>query len=595
MFDKIRWLHISDLHLKSQAAAWSQDVVLRALHKATAEQQVKRPVNFILATGDLSFSGKRDEFTQVEAFFDALLKELGLSRADVSFIPGNHDNDLSVQKYNVIGARAVLTSSGLADELVGDVIERNQILTRQGAFWEFVSKFVPGDSWRTTPDGLGYIATKTLSPLKLSIIGINSAWLCQSGQKDQGNVVVGERQIIEATRAIEEEQPHFVIAMIHHPLFWLCSFEHKAVEDKLRQVCDVVLRGHLHETDFQTHVTGDHRCVFAAAGASFKTRESRNSFNYVELDIGEGSCTITPFDYAPSRGEFSEMPSQTIALAFRHFPKPKASDIKTAILEVAPELSIIAAYLACLLRGDKSEFLAFDDGRAVFLSWDALEEDGTPGLRTSTKSFRSLRNLCTFAETQTDLCSTLKTYQSRLCDYGQRLLALAKGHSGVRDALADREKEATAYIPLETATGANYTLEILMELRGSGDLATLEQIARRSVDSPYPEVKREGLRGLAFVFARSSVSTERETAVTLLKDLCDGDRPEAGDFASLIQLLLDLNQVQEAKDRVRSAIRVFPEKIQGFVEVGLKLVQMTGDRAFRDELLQRPTSPGARS
>jgi hypothetical protein len=115
------------------------------------------------------------------------------------------------------------------------------------------------------------------------------------------------------------------------------------------------------------------------------------------------------------------------------------------------------------------------------------------------------------------------------------------------------------------------------------------------VDSPYPEVKREGLRGLAFVYARSSVSTERETAVTLLKDLCDGDRPEAGDFASLIQLLLDLNQIQEAKDRVRTAIRVFPEKIQGFAEVGLKLVQMTGDRAFRDELLQRPTSPGARS
>jgi predicted MPP superfamily phosphohydrolase len=278
MFDKIRWLHISDLHLKSQAAAWSQDVVLRALHKAIAEQRVKRPVNFILATGDLSYSGKHDEFLQVEAFFDNLLKELDLSRADVFFIPGNHDNDLSLQKYSVVGARTVLTSAGLADELVGDAIERNQILTRQGAFWKFVSKFVPGGTWRTTPDGLGYIATKTLSPLRLSIIGLNSAWLCHSGQKDHGNVVVGERQIIEVMKAIEEERPHFVIAMIHHPLFWLCSFEHKAIEDRLRQVCDFVLRGHLHETDIQTHVTGDHRCVFAAAGASFKTRESRNSF-----------------------------------------------------------------------------------------------------------------------------------------------------------------------------------------------------------------------------------------------------------------------------------------------------------------------------
>ena len=123
--------------------------MLRALHKAIADQQVKRPVNFILATGDLSYSGKAAEFLQFETFFDALLKELRLSRADVFFIPGNHDNDLSLQKYSVIGARTALTSSGLADELVGDAVERNQILTRQDAFWEFVSKFVPGGTWST--------------------------------------------------------------------------------------------------------------------------------------------------------------------------------------------------------------------------------------------------------------------------------------------------------------------------------------------------------------------------------------------------------------------------------------------------------------
>jgi hypothetical protein len=68
MFEKIGWLHISDLHLKSQAASWSQDVVLRALLKAIVEQRAKRSVNFILATGDLSYSGKQEEFQQVEAF-----------------------------------------------------------------------------------------------------------------------------------------------------------------------------------------------------------------------------------------------------------------------------------------------------------------------------------------------------------------------------------------------------------------------------------------------------------------------------------------------------------------------------------------------
>jgi hypothetical protein len=42
MFEKIGWLHISDLHLKSQGAAWAQDVVLSALLKAILEQRASR-------------------------------------------------------------------------------------------------------------------------------------------------------------------------------------------------------------------------------------------------------------------------------------------------------------------------------------------------------------------------------------------------------------------------------------------------------------------------------------------------------------------------------------------------------------------------
>ena len=595
MFDKIRWLHISDLHLKQQAVSWAQDVVLQALHKTITVNRATRPVNFVLATGDLSYSGKKEEFLQVESFFDAILKELCLSRADLFVVPGNHDNDLSVQKYSVAGARTVLTSSGLADELVGDATERDQILTRQTGYREFVSRLFPGGSWKFTPDGLGYIATKTLSLLRISVVGLNSAWLCQSGQKDRGQVVVGERQVIEAIKAIQAERPHFVIALIHHPLFWLRPFEHKAIEDKLRQMCDFVLSGHLHETDVQTHVAGDRRCVFVAAGASFETRESRNSFNYVELDVGQGACTIIPFDYLPTSGEFVEMAPQKIALAFRHLPKPNASDLVAAIVQVAPELSAIAAYLACLLRGDKSEFLAFDDGRAIFLSLDALEEDGAPDLRSLTRSFISLRNLCTFAESQTELRSTLATYPGRLCDYGQRLLALAGANSAVRTSLVDRDKEAKTYIHIESATGSHYTLAILRDLRQSDDLATLKRIASRALDDPHAEVRRESLRGLALVLARSSIKAEREQAVTLLNDLCDSPQPEAEDFASLIQLLVDFDQLSEAKDRIRTALSTFPEKTDGFAEIGMNLVHLTGDRAFRDELLQRQATRGAQS
>jgi len=594
MFDRVRWLHISDLHLKRQSASWSQDVILRALRSAITKLRASKSVDFVLATGDLSYSGKRDEFIQVEAFFDEILKDLSLSRADLFVVAGNHDNDLSVQKYSVVGARTILTGSGLTDDLVGDVTERDQILTRQVAYRDFVSRFVPAGLCKMTPDGLAYITTKTLSPLRISIIGLNSAWLCQSGEKDRSNIVVGERQVIEAIKAVREEHPHLVIALIHHPTFWLRPFEHTAIENRLKQVCDFVLRGHLHETDLQTHVAGDRRCVFMAAGSSFETRESRNSFNYVELDIGQGTCTIIPFDYLPKSGEFVETATpQSVQMAFRHLPKPNAADLVAAILHVAPGLSAIAGYLACLLRGDKSEFLAFDEGRPVFLSLDALEEDGASCLKATTRSFMSLRNLCTFAETQTGLRETLATFRNRLCDYGEQLLSLADGNSAIREALANRDREAKAYIPTKEAIGPRYTLATLRDLRQSGDFVTLKRLAIRSVDDPHPDVRREALRGLALVDARSPIKEEREQAVCLLSDLCDSPQCEADDFVFLIHLLVDSNQIPEAKVRIRVAIKKFPEKTDGFSEIGMNLVQRTGDRAFRDELLQRQEAGGS--
>jgi hypothetical protein len=246
MSDRISWLHISDLHLKRQSASWSQDVVLRALHSAITKLRASKSVDFVLVTGDLSYSGKKCEFSQVEAFFNDILRDLSLSHSDLFVVARNHDNDLSAQKYSVLGARTAVTAAGEADDLVGDVSERDQILTRQIAYRDFLSRFLPAGLYKNTPDGLAYVATKTLSPLRISIVGLNSAWLCQSSKKDRGNIVIGERQVINAINAVREEHPHLVIALVHHPMYWLCAFEHTTIENRLKQACDFVLRGHMH-------------------------------------------------------------------------------------------------------------------------------------------------------------------------------------------------------------------------------------------------------------------------------------------------------------------------------------------------------------
>ena len=264
-----------------------------------------------------------------------------------------------------------------------------------------------------------------------------------------------------------------------------------------------------------------------------------------------------------------------------------------AIVEVAPGLAAIAAYLACLLRGDKSEFLAFDDGRAVFLSLDALEEEGAAGLKAATRSFMTLRHLCTFSETKADLLGIVARYRDRLADYGEQLVALAGANAVVGDALASRDTEAKTYMTMAGTSGGRHTVATLRDLRRLNDFATLKRLAIRSCDDPDAEVRREAQRGSALVDARSSVKDDRDRAVSLLGNLCDSPEASADDFASLINLLVDLNQLPAAKERIRAAIGKFPAKAQGFAEIGMPIVQQTGDRDFRDELLQRRPVRGA--
>jgi hypothetical protein len=58
----ICWLHISDIHMRA-CDAWSHDVVLKAMCEDIERQRTEgTAADFILATGDLAFSGKTEEY-----------------------------------------------------------------------------------------------------------------------------------------------------------------------------------------------------------------------------------------------------------------------------------------------------------------------------------------------------------------------------------------------------------------------------------------------------------------------------------------------------------------------------------------------------
>src|SRR5688500_350788 len=122
----ITWLHVSDLHLRV-SQTWSQDVALKAMYAdISAMRQQGRTFDFILAAGDLAFSGgaiispdpmERTEYQLVECFLDALAKAASVPKHWVFSVPGNHDVDRGRQKLCFRGARQVVRNEPAVDEL----------------------------------------------------------------------------------------------------------------------------------------------------------------------------------------------------------------------------------------------------------------------------------------------------------------------------------------------------------------------------------------------------------------------------------------------------------------------------------------------
>ena len=104
----LRWLHLSDFHLKC-ADKWSQDVVLKTLlDDISTRYSVQNSVDFIFITGDLAFSRKSEEYRLVEEFINQLLQITGVPVDRLMMVPGNHDISRNTEIDAFYGARCVL-------------------------------------------------------------------------------------------------------------------------------------------------------------------------------------------------------------------------------------------------------------------------------------------------------------------------------------------------------------------------------------------------------------------------------------------------------------------------------------------------------
>ncbi|MQA18470.1 metallophosphoesterase [Rugamonas rivuli] len=95
----LRILHLSDLHAgEEQRQAWHERKEFGAAwHENLRTLRIHGGVDMVCISGDLTWNGEPEHFEQLSLFLDRTLSVLGLTRASLYTIPGNHD--MAVQQF----------------------------------------------------------------------------------------------------------------------------------------------------------------------------------------------------------------------------------------------------------------------------------------------------------------------------------------------------------------------------------------------------------------------------------------------------------------------------------------------------------------
>lgn len=292
---KTTFLHISDFHIRS-GDPYDRDVVLRALVASVAEyRRSGRAPELIFATGDVAHGGKAAEYAIATPFFDALLAAAGLERRHLFVIPGNHDVDREMG----FGLARTLDSRDDADAYFRADLPKPHLTQKLGAFVDWHDSYFAGIRAFPERSTCGPVEAVDVGGGRLGVLCMNSAMFCQD-DNDHAKLCVGRRCLDGATEALRDLKADLNVALIHHPLDWLSDTERANIKASLQADVDLILRGHLHETDVEGVVSVHGSVLNIAAGAAYQTRRWPNRALYVTVDGNDVRVFPVRYEDSPS-------------------------------------------------------------------------------------------------------------------------------------------------------------------------------------------------------------------------------------------------------------------------------------------------------
>jgi hypothetical protein len=568
-----------------QRDEWSQDLVLRAMADSIRERCSRGlTVDFILVTGDLASSGRKEEYKLVEHFFDELASASRISKERIFCIPGNHDVNRDRQKLCFRGARTELTSPNTVDPVIAPGSDDlATLMQRQEAYQAFHASYFREQVRTVTPDGLAYVSTLTIENVTIAIIGLNSAWLAEGGVTDHGNLLMGERQVINAFDMADDSHADIVIGMAHHPLHLLRDFDRNAATRHIMKRCHFYHCGHLHQPESHGAGFDASACLTVAAGASFETRESQNAYSLIKLDLLAGSRTLMTVQYEPHHGAFELSSEESFPIRLNSTVMCTVGELAEAMAAFAASLAPYSYYLAALLMQQKAELPIPGQGGYVFGAIAVLrslpEDDYCRGVVAFLRFGNVLSVLCG----KCTLASLLTQHGQAVKAYGANLLDRCQHDATLASRLAQQDADVRNLLAIQPKV--SFAVDLFTDLVECQEWELLAGQARRHLESQDVPTQVQARRMLALALAHSAEPSDRSESVSLHEALIHDGCANAHDYGNLATLLLEVGRADEAKAIVLEAIATGPfETLNLLNDIGQRIVGHMGDRVFRKQL-----------
>ncbi len=239
-------VHLSDIHFKATDEGIddrNKDLRNEVLLDLRRQRTHLHRYHLLVVTGDIAYSGKRDEFLIAAKWLDVLREQLGVPAGNVLVTPGNHDVDRAVaDSAEVAPLRSEIRACNGEDlqATFSRMISHNSIHLLK-SIQEF-NVFAEGLGCAVQRDRLCWTRNVILSDgSTLRIRGLTSTILSGSEDNDREmRMVLGELQC-----ALEREHGVEYLTLAHHPPSWL--LDHDAATRLLNSRARVQLYGHKHE------------------------------------------------------------------------------------------------------------------------------------------------------------------------------------------------------------------------------------------------------------------------------------------------------------------------------------------------------------